>query len=83
MGLRMGGSVWRRDNKSGVRLDRRIMWLFVPGVIIQWFLYMFPSGGFGRVVTDTRIARSPLMTYVLSVAFYLSAIGLTFALIKR
>jgi hypothetical protein len=73
---------WRSENKSGVRLDRRMTWLLLPGVIIQWFLYMFPSGGFGRVASDTRIARSPLMTYVLSVAFYLSAIVLIFALIR-
>lgn len=78
----MRRGIWGSENKSGVKFDRPVMWLLLPGVIIQWFLYMFPSGGFGRVVSDTRIARSPLMTYVLSVAFYLSAIGLIFALIK-
>lgn len=78
----MRRGMWGSENKSGVKFDRPVMWLLLPGVIIQWFLYMFPSGGFGRVVSDTRIARSPLMTYVLSVAFYLSAIGLIFALIK-
>jgi hypothetical protein len=31
---------------------------------------MFPGGGFGRVVSNTRTARSPLMTYYYSAAFY-------------
>jgi hypothetical protein len=75
-------SIWSQENKSGVRFDRPIMWLLLPGVIIQWFLYTFPGGGFGRVVRDTRIARSPLMTYLISILFYLSVWGMLFAFVK-
>jgi hypothetical protein len=78
----MANGVWRRENKPGIEFDRPLMWLLLPGVVIQWFLYMFPSGGLGRVASDTRISRSRLMTYVLSAAFYLCAIGLLALLIK-
>lgn len=66
--------VWRRENKPGVEFDRAWKWLLLPGVVTQWFLYTFPTGGFAKVVTDTRVARSPLMTYVISGIFYVLAV---------
>lgn len=62
--------IWGRENTPRVAFDRPWKWLLLPGVVIQWFMYMFPTGGFAKVVSDTRIARSPLMTYFLSFAFY-------------
>lgn len=66
----------KREITSGVEFDSAWKWLLLPGVIIQWFLYMFPTGGFAKVVTDTRVARSLLMTYVISGVFYIFAIPL-------
>jgi hypothetical protein len=66
----MNNSIWRGSNTSGTTFDKPWKWLLLPGVVIQWFLYMFPGGGFGRVVSNTRTARSPLMTYYYSAAFY-------------
>ena len=62
--------IWARENKPQVEFDRGWKWLLLPGVVAQWFLYTFPTGSFAKVVTDTRVARSPLMTYVISGIFY-------------
>lgn len=35
-----------RDNIPGVALDRPWKYLLVPGVVIQWFIYMNPRRGF-------------------------------------
>lgn len=66
----MSDPIWRGANISGTTFDRPWKWLLLPGLIIQWFQYMFPGRGFRRVVSDTRTARSPLMTYYYSAAFY-------------
>lgn len=70
-----------RENKARVIFDRHWKWLLLPGLIIQWFLYMSPAGGYGRVVSETRVSRSLLMTYVLSAFFYLFAFPLLLFLI--
>lgn len=67
---------WRRENKPGVELDRAWKWFLLPGIVAQWFLYTFPTGNFSKVVTDTRVARSPVMTYVISGIFYILAVPL-------
>lgn len=66
----MSDPIWRGTNISGTTFDKPWKWLLLPGVIIQWFQYMFPGRGFRRIVSDTRTARSPLMTYYYSAAFY-------------
>ena len=71
--MQMQRGLWQRENKSGLVFDTAWKWLLLPGLVIQWFLYMFPSGGFGKVVSDTRVARSLLMTYLISAAFYVAA----------
>lgn len=78
-----GKSFWQNENTSGFTFDRPWKWAMLPGVIIQWFLYMFPSGSFGRVVSDTRVSRSPLMTYVLAAFFYLAMIAVITALLSN
>jgi hypothetical protein len=55
----------------------------LPGKVIQWFLYMFPSGRYSRVVSATRHARSPLMTYVYSTALYFLVLVGSFYLLSR
>ncbi|SDO20194.1 hypothetical protein SAMN05444050_3512 [Afipia sp. GAS231] len=70
----MAPTIWSRENKPRVVFDRPWKWLLLPGVVIQWTLYTFPSGNFAKVVTDTRVARSLLMTYVISGVFYAFAI---------
>jgi hypothetical protein len=67
---------WQRENKPGVPVNNAWKWLLLPGLVIQWFLYMFPSGGFSKVVSDTRVARSPFMTYFISGIFYLITLPL-------
>lgn len=62
---------WRRENLSGIRFDRPWKRLLLPGLVIQWLIYMFPSGRYASILSETRHARSPLMTYVYSAAFYL------------
>ncbi len=62
--------IWQGQNTSGTTIDKPWKWLLAPGIVIQWFLYMFPGRGFGRVVSDTRTSRSQLMTYYYSAAFY-------------
>jgi len=61
---------FQRDNIPRINPTGWRRWYLFPGRVIQWFLYMFPSGRYDRVVSSTRHARSPLMTYVYSTAFY-------------
>ncbi|MHC1946097.1 hypothetical protein IF803_17085 [Bradyrhizobium sp. UFLA06-06] len=77
----MPQGIWTRENKPRLEFDRAWKWLLLPGVVIQWFLYTFPSGSFAKVVTDTRVARSPLMTYVISASFYILAVPLILLLL--
>jgi hypothetical protein len=66
--------LWEQENKARVTFDSFWKWLLLPGLIIQWFLYMFPTGGYGRIVSETRVSRSLLMTYLISAIFYLFAV---------
>jgi hypothetical protein len=63
-----------RENIPKVSIDSRSKFWLLPGVVIQWFIYMNPARGFRGVAGSTRAARSPLMTYVYSIMFW---IGLT------
>jgi hypothetical protein len=73
------GSIWQKEKTTKFEFDQPWKWIFLPGAVIQWFLYMFPSGGFGRVVSDTRMSRSPLMTYLLGSLFYLAILAILVA----
>ena len=63
-----------RDNIPGMVLDRPWKFLLVPGVVIQWFMYMNPQRGMSGVARTSRRARIPIMNYVYSVGFYMSSI---------
>jgi hypothetical protein len=56
-----------RDNISGAKESGWKNLFLIPGKIIQWVLYIGVSGKrYGQVRSQTRLARSPLMTYVYS-----------------
>jgi hypothetical protein len=68
-------SRFKRDNISGIdygstNIIARIF--LTPGLIIQWFLYIF--GGFTKTYTSfrvaTRISRSPIFAYLLAFVFW-------------
>jgi hypothetical protein len=67
-----------RDNIPGLVFDRPWKALLIPGVVIQWFMYMNPQRGMSGVARTSRRARSPIMTYVYSAGFYLALIWLAF-----
>ena len=62
-----------RDNISGI-IDKNVLKtiFLTPGRIIQWFMYMFVANlRYGGVRQQTRLARSPLMTYIYSIIFWI------------
>ena len=63
-----------RDNIAGIKKGGIIKNTFLaPGKVIQWINYMTvgQAKGYGKVRTQTRLSRSPFMTYVYSVGFWL------------
>lgn len=56
-----------RDNIAGNVGGTALSLFLLPGKIIQWSMYMFPSGNYAAVRHQTRLARSPLMTFVYSI----------------
>ena len=72
-----------RDNIAGIKKGGIIKNTFLaPGKAIQWITYMTvgQAKGYGKVRTQTRLSRSPLMTYVYSMVFWLGVawLGLEF-----
>ena len=66
-----------KDNISGVKSSGIIGFLFLmPGKIIQWFMYMSIGNvkGYAKVRQQTRLARSPFMTYVYSLVAWIAII---------
>ena len=57
------------DNLSGIKSNNVFLMLFLlPGRIIQWLLYIFVANkGYGQVRMQSRLARSPIMTYIYSI----------------
>lgn len=74
---------FRRDNLPGISLDKPWKYVLIPGVVLQWWMYMNPGRGFHGLVVSARTARSPLMTYFLSAAFWIGLIFLTLVFLKR
>jgi hypothetical protein len=68
---------FRRDNLPGISLDKPWKFVLIPGIVLQWWMYMNPRRGFHGLVISARTARSPLMTYILSAAFWIGLIFLT------
>ena len=57
-----------RDNISGYQTKSIVLNIFLlPGRAIQWINYMAVGKlGYGQIRQQTRLARSPIMTYVYS-----------------
>jgi hypothetical protein len=68
-------SRFKRDNIAGIDYSNTnvvVMIFLIPGLIFQWFLYIF--GGLTKTYTAfrvaTRISRSPLFTYFFAFVFW-------------
>jgi len=70
---------WSRDNLPGFVANSPWKWLLLPGVILQWLIYMFPQPGLTALAVSRRHARSPIMTIAYSAFFYMVCIVLLFA----
>ena len=73
----IGEALMARDNISGVTTSNKILYVFlIPGKVWQWFMYMSVGSvkGYGGVRQQTRLARSPIMTYVYSILAWLGII---------
>ncbi len=70
-----------RDNIAGIKKGGIIKNTFLaPGKVWQWINYMTvgQAKGYGKVRTQTRLSRSPLMTYVYSTIFWLGMLFISF-----
>ena len=58
-----------RDNIAGISPGILKRLFLFPGMVIQWVMYMSVGNtkGYGMVRQQTRLARSPFMTYVYSI----------------
>lgn len=66
----------KRDNIPGISNHGIFIIFLWPGLILQWFMYMYPSKkGLHGLASSTRLARSPLMTYVYSAILWGAAIS--------
>ena len=61
-----------RDRLDGTHKKGLIVELYLlPGRVLLWFGYMFPGKGYSKVRQSARAARSPIMTFIGSTAFWL------------
>ena len=70
-----------RDNIAGIKKGGIIKNTFLaPGKVWQWINYMTvgQAKGYGKVRTQTRLSRSPFMTYVYSTIFWLGMLFIIF-----
>jgi len=68
------------DNIAGKTYQGLTLLLVLPGMVIQWFMYMGVRGKrYGTVRQQTRLARSPIMTWVYAVLFWLGAMYLGYS----
>ena len=65
-----------RDNISGIRRGLFRTIILFPGMAIQWFMYMGVGNvkGYGKVRSQTRLARSPFMTWIYSIMFWVALV---------
>ena len=64
-----------RDNISGTTGGPIKSFFLIPGKIIQWVMYMAVGNkGYGMIRQQTRLARSPFMTWVYSIAVWFGII---------
>ena len=60
------------DNIAQVSASGLKLVFLAPGIVIQWLNYMFVGNlkSYGKVRQQTRLARSPIMTWVYSIMFW-------------
>ena len=73
------------DNISGVKNSGLLGVFLFPGKVWQWFIYMGVGSvkGYGKVRAQTRIARSPIMTWVFALISWPMIFLLIFAFIVK
>jgi hypothetical protein len=71
-------SRFARDNIAGNAGGVILSIFLFPGKVAQWVLYMFPKGNYSAVQHQTRLARSPINTFVFSAAAWLCLIDFVF-----
>jgi len=71
------------DNISGVKSSGLLGVFLFPGKVWQWVMYMSVGSvkGYGKVRAQTRIARSPIMTWAFSLISWPLIAFLIFAFI--
>lgn len=62
------------DNIAGTTTKGLLAIFLFPGKVYQWFLYMGVGSvkGYGNVRAQTRLARSPIMTWIYSFLFWIA-----------
>lgn len=77
------------DGSDGVEINEprqsgfSIWWLLfrMPGIVILWIQYMFPSSG--RVLVSARHKNSPVMEVLASLAFWGVVLYITYNLVFK
>jgi hypothetical protein len=54
----MAYRMFARDNISGIQTGWKLQLFLFPGMVIQWFIYMMPRGGYSRVRHSTSTTES-------------------------
>ena len=67
-----------RDNIAGTKGGFLATLFLLPGAIVQWLMYMSVGNikGYAKVRAQTRWSRSPLIKWLLSLAFWAFCIAL-------
>ncbi len=71
------------DNIPRIPIDHPWKIFLLPGLILQWFVYMNPGNGMRGVAASTRAARSTLMTWVYSAVFWAAALFIGFSWLSQ
>jgi hypothetical protein len=58
----MANRMFARDNIPGIQTGWKLKLFLFPGMVIQWFVYMFPTGRYSRVRQSTREAPQCLFS---------------------
>ena len=74
-----------KDNVSGAGKGSGCLvnFFLIPGKVIQWFMYMGTAGvkGYGKVRSQTRMARSPVLCWIYSMLSWIVIIFILLSMI--
>jgi len=73
------------DNIAGTTTKGLLGIFLFPGKVWQWFMYMGVGAtkGYGNVRAQTRLARSPIMTWIYSILFWAGGIFSIFLVVSE